>query len=68
MALSIFNRNPDVTQQEKEIIKNVSDNEIFLQMMGNVKLSTPGLASFAQAKRNQKNAKKNANRNNNNNE
>lgn len=42
-ALEIFLRFPNITQQEKDLIKALGETELTQQMLGNVKLSTPGL-------------------------
>jgi hypothetical protein len=58
MALSVFKRSSEITPAEKDLLTSVNDGEVNLQMMGNVKVSTPGLAQLSKAKKNQKNSKK----------
>ena len=58
MALSVFKRSADITPPEKDLLTSVNDGEVNLQMMGNVKVSTPGLAQLSKAKKNQKKSKK----------
>jgi len=54
-ALSVFLHNPQATQQEKDLMRFLPDNDIIQTCLANVKVQTPGL--FA-SKVNQKKKKK----------
>ena len=57
-AVNIFKRHADTTPQEKDLLSTLSDSECLLQMMGNVKLSVPGMAALNSSKKKQKKQKK----------
>jgi hypothetical protein len=42
-AVNLFMHSPQTTAQEKELLKCVTDTEIAQQMVGNVKIQTPGI-------------------------
>mmetsp|Transcript_67624 Transcript_67624/g.126567 ORF Transcript_67624/g.126567 Transcript_67624/m.126567 type:complete len:151 (+) Transcript_67624:1483-1935(+) len=58
-ALEIFARMKECTPREKDLIKMVSDNEVVQTIIGDVKMSTPGLNAVHAAKRSAKKAGKN---------
>ena len=41
--MNAFNRHPQATDQEKAMLRAVPDNEVFQQMIGNVKVMTTGM-------------------------
>eukprot|EP00742_Colponemidia_sp_Colp-10_P006806 GILJ01007293.1.p1 GENE.GILJ01007293.1~~GILJ01007293.1.p1 ORF type:complete len:963 (-),score=268.38 GILJ01007293.1:280-3018(-) len=43
MAVQVFSSFAEISVREKELVKNMDDTELIQTMMGNVKLSTPGL-------------------------
>lgn len=47
--LKFFLHNENITPQERDLIKNMPEQEAIQQIVGNVKISTPGL--FAQTKK-----------------
>ncbi len=47
-AVSVFSRQSDATQQEKDLIKAVQEPEMIMQILGNIKISTPGLNAIQQ--------------------
>jgi len=47
----VFAKQAAATPQEKDLLKAISDNELFIQMIGNVKLSTPGFSKVAGKKK-----------------
>eukprot|EP01119_Soliformovum_irregulare_P021669 TRINITY_DN726_c0_g1_i2.p2 TRINITY_DN726_c0_g1~~TRINITY_DN726_c0_g1_i2.p2 ORF type:complete len:423 (+),score=243.24 TRINITY_DN726_c0_g1_i2:1165-2433(+) len=54
-ALAVFSRSQNSTQQEKDLIKAVQEAEMIQQILGNCKLSTPGLNKIqAQQKKTKK--------------
>jgi len=53
-ALDIFLRLPQATQQEKDMIKAINENEIINQIPGNIKISTPGLMKSVSNKKKKK--------------
>lgn len=44
VAISLFTSMPECTQREKELIRAVHDNELVAVILGNVKVTAPGLA------------------------
>jgi len=50
-ALFKFLQSVDITQQEKDLLKNVPDNEMIMQMISGVKLQAPGLVSQKKRKK-----------------
>jgi hypothetical protein len=50
-CVSVFARQANATQQEKDLLKGIADNELFQQMIGNVKLSTPGFSKAVAKKK-----------------
>jgi hypothetical protein len=42
-AISVYLHSPQATQQEKDLMKNVADDEMIQQIIGNAKVHTPGL-------------------------
>merc|ERR1712137_564950 len=57
-SMNVFKNTTGVTPQQKDLISAVHDTESMLQMIGNVKVSTPGLANLSKQKgKNQKKKK-----------
>ncbi len=52
--MSVFFHIPNATQQEKDLIKFVPENEPFQQIISNVKVNTPGLQKQKQQQKKQK--------------
>eukprot|EP00897_Mesotaenium_endlicherianum_P003139 jgi/Mesen1/2853/ME000174S02111 len=50
-AVDLFMRMPETTAREKELMKAVTDPEIIGAMIGNVKLTAPGLAKVMQSQK-----------------
>eukprot|EP00898_Chlorokybus_atmophyticus_P002379 jgi/Chlat1/3141/Chrsp21S03365 len=50
-ALEVFIRSPDVLPREKELMRVVQEPELVQVMVGNVKVSTPGLTKVQNAKK-----------------
>lgn len=51
-ALDIFIRSKDATPREVDLMKAINDNELVACMMGDVKVSKPGMqATLSQAKK-----------------
>jgi len=44
-AISKYLLSRDITPQEKNLLKNVSDDEMIMQIIGGVKVQAPGLVS-----------------------
>ncbi|EFJ34356.1 hypothetical protein SELMODRAFT_81700, partial [Selaginella moellendorffii] len=57
MAMDAFIRSSDVLPREKELMKAVAESDLVACMIGNVKVSAPGLAKLKQS---QKSSKKKA--------
>uniref|UniRef100_A0A7S2HPI5 NFACT protein C-terminal domain-containing protein n=1 Tax=Octactis speculum TaxID=3111310 RepID=A0A7S2HPI5_9STRA len=58
-ALDVFTRMKECSPRERDLIKFVSDNELVQTIIGEVKVSTPGLHAAFNAKRSTKKAGKN---------
>ena len=50
-SLNVFKNTEGITPQEKDYITSLNDSECMLQMLGGVKVSTPGLANKANNKK-----------------
>lgn len=55
-AIEVFLKNKDISNSEKSAIKALADPEMVAILIGNVKLSTPGLQQVQKAQRGQKKA------------
>ena len=58
-AMEVFTRAKDCTPREKDIMKFITDNECVIAILGDVKVSTPGMHALHAAKRSTKKAGKN---------
>merc|ERR1712137_394503 len=58
LSINVFKHSPDITPLEKDLLSSLNDAEVNLQMMGNVKVSTPGMTQMNKSKKNQKRSKK----------
>jgi hypothetical protein len=56
-AIEVFMRNKDLQAAEKSLMKALTDPEMVAIMIGDVKLSTPGLQQIKTSQRGQKKAK-----------
>lgn len=50
-ALDVFSHLPEVTPREKELIKAMTDPELAAAMIGNVKVTAPGLTKMKQSQK-----------------
>lgn len=57
-AVEVFVNSKDCTAQEKSLIKGLTDPEMVAIMIGDVKLSVPGLFSTLKNKKNEKKVSK----------
>lgn len=53
-AVEVFMNSKDCSQEEKSLIKGLTDPEMVAIMIGDVKLSVPGLFSTLKNKKNEK--------------
>ena len=53
-AVEVFTSSKDCSPQEKDLIKSLSDPEMVAIMIGDVKLSVPGLIAAMKNKKNEK--------------
>ena len=53
-AVEMFCHLDGVTSREKDLIKNMSDPEMVTQMVGNCKISLPGMQKLKQESKKQK--------------
>ncbi len=42
---------PEATQREKDLIKFVPDNDLFMNLISNAKISTPGFKKYMENKK-----------------
>ena len=50
-AMELLKRSPELTPREKELLGAVLETEVIAAMVGNVKLSMPGLTKLKTAER-----------------
>ena len=50
-VVELFVRSSETTAREKEVMKAVQDPELVAAMMGNVKVSAPGVTKMMQTRR-----------------
>ena len=60
-AENIFLKNPNITPQEKNLIKSINENDMIQQIVGNCRIDVPGM--FAMQKSKSKKSGKSSNKN-----